>query len=80
MATYKVLKFGDRDGVGSIVQKTSFWGSVTTWTMVPDDKHNGLFDEWVCIESGSSECRDNPYIEIERFYQAQYRTKNHEEL
>lgn len=31
---YKIIKFGDKNGVGSIVECTNFWGVKNTYTFL----------------------------------------------
>lgn len=66
---HKIIRFGDRDGNGAIVQVSTLF-SVTTWT-ANNDK-NG-FEKWVCREDGKYEYKG--FGNIDLFYKAQFDTR-----
>lgn len=77
MAKLKVVKFGDKRGVGSIISSTGLFGKVRTWTLVQNDvavsiEYWGL-DKWVCRENGESHFRG--FTDIDAFYSAQFNTR-----
>ncbi|EAR8162880.1 hypothetical protein DRC29_21220 [Salmonella enterica] len=80
MAKYKIIQMGDERGIGSVVQKTGFFGKITTWTIKPyrdaEDKSEWFMDKWVCRENGLSKYRE--FTQIEAFYTAQYLTMTHD--
>lgn len=65
---YKIIKFGDRDGNGAIVQTSGFL-SVTTWTANNDYG----FEKWVCRENGKFEYKALGSIDL--FYKSQFDTR-----
>lgn len=71
MPKLEIIKFGDKDGVGSIVKSVSFFGKITTWTLLKDE--SGIFCKWTERETGRSVFRY--YCAIEYFYKAQYNTR-----
>lgn len=66
---YKIIKFGDRDGNGAIVQASGFF-SVTTWTANND---NYGFEKWVCRENGKFKYKAVGSIDL--FYKSQFDTR-----
>lgn len=66
---YKIIKFGDRDGNGAIVQASGFL-SVTTWTANND---NYGFEKRVCRENGKFEYK--AFGSIDLFYKSQLDTR-----
>lgn len=72
MSKLKIVKFGDEHGVGAVVESTSFFRTVRTWTVVPSTNGRN-FDQWVCRETGSWEYRG--CCNICRFYSAQFSTR-----
>ncbi len=66
----KVIKFGDERGIGSKIEKSSFFGGKKHYTLCVND---GI-DKWVCIEDGSYEYQ--VLSVFDRFYEAQYRLNN----
>ncbi|MEV9060029.1 hypothetical protein AB0118_07300 [Klebsiella quasipneumoniae] len=69
MSNYKIIKMGDREGNGAIVEHVD-WFSVKTWTANNDDKG---FEKWVCRETGEFKFK-GVYCKIDFFYVAQYDT------
>lgn len=70
MAKYRVLKFGDCDGVGSIVEVKGFFRT-RTYTV----KQNNLGSDWkiwMCFEDGKLMFADGLASGIDRFYKYQY--------
>lgn len=73
MATYKIIRFGDEQGVGAIVEEKRLFRKPTTWTVVPYRNDISTFDKWVCLQTGATHFRgswDGCY-----FYGAQFNTK-----
>ena len=66
---YKIIKFGDRDGNGAIVQASVFF-SVTTWTANNDNYGS---EKWVCRENGKFEYKVLGSIDL--FYKSQFDTR-----
>lgn len=70
MAKYRVIRFGDYNGVGSIVEKSTLF-YVRTYTVLPDDEL-GRLKKWTCYETGSYEFSDGMAKELDNFYKAQH--------
>lgn len=74
MSKLKIIKFGDKRGVGAIVEVISLLGIIVrTWTIV--ESSNGIdFDKWVCRETGEWEYRG--CCDVCLFYAAQFNTSS----
>lgn len=70
---FKIIRFGDSEGNGAIVEKRG-WLGTTTWTANNDDK---IFEKWVCRETGRYVFK-GPYCSIDYFYTAQFNTRPEE--
>lgn len=70
MANYRVIKFGDYNGVGSIVEKSTLF-YVRTFTVLPDDELGSL-KKWTCYETGYYEFANGIAKELDNFYKAQH--------
>lgn len=65
----QIVKFGDRDGNGAIVEKSG-WFSKSTWTANNDTEG---FEKWICRETGEHVYKTLSCID--KFYKAQFDTK-----
>lgn len=65
----KIIKFGDREGNGAVVEKSG-WFSKSTWTANNDSQG---FEKWICRETGQSEYKI--LSSIDKFYKAQFDTQ-----
>jgi len=65
----KIIKFGDREGNGAVVEKSGWFGK-STWT-ANNDKEG--FEKWVCRETGEHEYKT--LSRMNNFYQAQFDTQ-----
>lgn len=70
MAKYRVIKFGDCDGVGSIVEVK---GLLRTRTYTVQNNNLGSdWKIWICFEDGKLMFADGLARVIDRFYKAQH--------
>lgn len=77
MAKFKLIRLGDRRGVGAIVEQHSIFG-VSRWTLCPNLGSNGDvqelwgLDKWTCLVTGKEHHRH--FWSGSNFYAAQFLT------
>lgn len=69
-----IVRYGDKDGKGSIVKVSGLFLS-KTWTVLHDEPLD-RFKKWTCVETGDSDYAGTFADEIDRFYRAQYELFN----
>lgn len=74
MPRMTIVRYGDKDGKGSIVKVSGLFLS-KTWTVLQDEPL-GDYKRWTCIETGDSHFASIVAEEIDRFYRAQYELFN----
>lgn len=76
----KILKYGDKDGIGAVVEETTGFGKVKTWSVMPftsdDERLNQLTKKWVCRETGEHRYASVGADEINGFYMVNFTTQD----